>query len=337
MAALGLLSYSMYLWHWPILAYMRYVYGSYALPWHWVASAVALTVALSSLSYRYVECHTKSLHMTFSKACLGFFLVPATILTACTYLSEGARPITSLPAELTSYGTDVCHGNFSMRCIRGAPGKQPTVLVIGDSHAAALNEFMDVVGRHEGWAARILTASSCSPMFGYDEKVLPSWAQLPCSALKSYVANHYSEYDAIVIASFWAYQLGMTEIQADPNYVDRLTETLRIMSASVPVYVVMDTPKLSISPFREQWFQQLGLNVERPSLKITEHANALVRGIVGALPNVHWIDLRPALASFYRGSYRGTPTYFDEQHLNVYGARKLGDLFIKESTLLSSK
>ncbi|HLU16100.1 MAG TPA: acyltransferase, partial [Burkholderiaceae bacterium] len=50
-ASIGLLSYSIYLWHWPILAYMRYVYGSYSLPGHWVAVAVLLTFGFAFLSY----------------------------------------------------------------------------------------------------------------------------------------------------------------------------------------------------------------------------------------------------------------------------------------------
>ncbi|MGB3837194.1 acyltransferase family protein [Castellaniella sp.] len=333
MAGLGLLSYSMYLWHWPVLAYMRYVYGSYALPWLWVVGVVASTIALSLLSYQYVECRTKSLAVTFPRAFLGIFLIPAALLAACTYWVQAVRPVTPQPAELTSYGTDVCHGNFSKRCVRGAPGKQPTVLVIGDSHAAALNEFIDVVGRHEGWAARVLTASSCSPMFGYDEKVLPSWAQKPCVDLKAYVSDHYAEYDAVVIASFWAYQLGMTEIQADPHYLDRLTETLHKISVSVPVYVVSDVPRLSVSPFREIYFQRLGLNVKRPSSRVTMRANSIVRNVVEKVANTRWIDLGSTLANFQRGGYQGKPTYFDEQHLNVYGARELGALFVKDHRL----
>src|SRR5581483_10532826 len=51
--AIGLISYSAYLWHWPVLAFYRYGYGDVTL----FSGAVifALTMMLSWASYRWVE------------------------------------------------------------------------------------------------------------------------------------------------------------------------------------------------------------------------------------------------------------------------------------------
>lgn len=330
-ATIGLLSYSMYLWHWPILAYMRYVYGSYALPLDWVLIAVVLTAVLSALSYGLVERNTKSVAVSFNKAFLSMFVLPAMALAGATYGLQWLRPIQPLPAELSTYGSDVCHGNFDQRCVRGDPTKAPTVLVIGDSHAAALNEFIDEVGRHEEWSARVLTASGCSPVFGYDEMALPAFAQQPCGALKTYVADHYRQYDAVVIASYWAYQLNMRDTKLDPDYLREFATTLRDMSRTVPVYVISDVPRLPIQPFRERHFLSLGLKLDRRVSDVSLKGNAIIRSLVATIPNTHWVSLKSALGGFQHLSlYEGEPAYFDEQHLNIWGSRALGKLFIRD-------
>lgn len=53
MAAVGTLSYSLYLWHWPVYVTMRWTVGLDALPDYLVAAL--LTAALSVLSYRWIE------------------------------------------------------------------------------------------------------------------------------------------------------------------------------------------------------------------------------------------------------------------------------------------
>src|SRR5690606_4621861 len=122
------------------------------------------------------------------------------------------------------------HGNFDKQCIRGDRDQPPTVLMFGDSHAAMLNSFVDVVGAYEGWAANVVTSSSCSPVFGYDETVLAVWAHEPCGALKDFVANHYADYDAVLMASLWASHLGMRSALADDDYLLKLARTLREIS-----------------------------------------------------------------------------------------------------------
>ena len=51
----GLISYSLYLWHWPILALLRNALDTVVLPPSAGLAAVALAIALSWLSWRYVE------------------------------------------------------------------------------------------------------------------------------------------------------------------------------------------------------------------------------------------------------------------------------------------
>jgi hypothetical protein len=310
---------------------MRYVYGSYVLPWSWVLAAVALTLTLSVLSYAMIERRTKSLAVRFRTAFVVMFVLPVLVLAGAAHGLQRLRSIEPVRADLSTYGQDVCHGNFDQRCVRGDPSKVPTVLVIGDSHAAALNEFIDVLGRHEGWSGRVLTASSCSPVFGYDEMALPAFAQKPCRALKAYVADHYRDYRAVVIASYWAYQLDMTDLRADPGYREKLDRTLREMSQSLPVYVISDVPRLPIQPFREQRFLRLGLKVDRHVSDVSLKGNEIVRRLVAPIPNVHWVSLAEALSGFqHLGLYDGEPAYFDEQHLNIQGSRALANLFIRD-------
>ncbi|VVE20359.1 O-acetyltransferase OatA [Pandoraea eparura] len=325
----GLLSYSLYLWHWPVLAFARYIWGEYELPLNWVLSVLVLTGLLSWLSYRYVEMPTRHRSMSFGRAFAVFYAAPGVLLMAACVITPKWLDTSAPAIELASYGEDVCHGTFDKQCIRGMREATPTVLVTGDSHAASLNAFIDAVGAHEGWAAQVLSASSCSPVFGYDENTLPDFARQPCAALKRYVQANYEKFDAIVLVSYWAFQLNMIDLKADPDYLEKLGNTLRTMARVRPVYVVSDVPRLPVSSFRLAHFEHLGLRLHRPSAAQTAAANAIVERLAKSIDNVHWVDLSPELAKFEQGGlYRDRPAYLDDQHLNIYGASALGQLWI---------
>ncbi|GAB3629058.1 O-acetyltransferase OatA [Pandoraea terrae] len=334
---IGLLSYALYLWHWPVLAYMRYVYGRYALPWHWTVTAVLLTFALAFATYLFVERPFKRRPMTFWWAFPRIYLVPSALLAAIGAVALQFSAPQPKDAMLTSYGLDVCHGNLTKRCVRGAPDVAPSALVIGDSHAAALNTFVDVVGKREGWAANVVTGSSCSPVFGFDEKVLPDFAWAPCAALKTYVRDNYLNYKVVVITSYWAFQMGWTDLASDKDYLRKLEATLRTIAAQRPVVVLSDVPHVPVSPFRLAHFQQIGLHVSRETGGETTRANETIRRLTESIPNVRWVDLTQYFADFDQGSvYQGKPIYFDNQHLNIYGSGVLAKAFTAHGLLLGS-
>lgn len=334
---IGLLSYSLYLWHWPVLAFMRYVYGRYELPWQWNLAAFGATVGFAYLSYVTAERPFRRRPMEFPKAFTAFYLVPSLLLAAiCMWGTRQVPPSVTDP-ELISYGKDVCHGNLTQRCDRGEIGASPTVLVFGDSHAAALNSFVDVLGKREGWAAKVVTGSSCSPVFDFDETALPDFARAPCAQLKTYVRANYLKYDTVVITSFWAFQMGWTELAADKNYLRKFESTLRTIAAQRPVIVLSDVPRVPVSPFRLAHFEGIHLRVSREVSDETTRANEVIRRVAESVPNVRWmIDLTPYFADFAEGSlYLGKPIYFDDQHLNIYGSKALAAAFAVHDKLIA--
>ncbi|WP_158590363.1 acyltransferase family protein [Noviherbaspirillum cavernae] len=334
---IGLLSYSIYLWHWPILAFMRYVYGRYALPLTWSVAAVALMLALSCLSYLLLERKFKRMTMTFGRVVVAVFLVPVACLTVISIYGTGeaTNAQNTQNEQLTTYGTDVCHGNFDMRCVRGDPETAPRILMFGDSHAASLNGFIDVVGRREHWSAMMVSASSCSPVFGFDEGVLPDYSREPCANLKKFVVDNLHKYDAVFIASYWPFHLGWTDTSADKDYVRKFKNTLETIAHSKPVYVFSDVPRLAITPARSAHFSTLRLHVERPQSREYARANETIRQIVLAVPNAHWIDIAAPLAGFDRfPDHGGLPMYLDAEHLNLHGSVALGERFSDAATIL---
>ena len=147
---IGLISYSLYLWHWPILSFMRYVLGQYELPIAWIVVAVMLMFGLAFMTYRFIEVPARRSTFSLKRA----FFVCSTVSVGVFFntglhASSETKTVTQAP-ELVSFGENVCHYSVGAGCIRGDASVAPRVLVVGDSHVAAYNYFFDVVGKHEG-------------------------------------------------------------------------------------------------------------------------------------------------------------------------------------------
>jgi len=216
MRQVGLISYSLYLWHWPILVFMRQAGHNSRSD---ALIAIALCFVLSWLSWRFVE-------QPFRKA--GRAVEPQTFVTggamamALTVvlavgsvplnavllpMSDQARAIAQFDTEpsvksmragscfLTSESND-----FSLyrkdECL-SVDSKRANVLLIGDSHAAQYYEAL----RQGNPEANILqaTASGCLPL-------LNTRGEQRCEALFRFITEEFlpqHKMDVIVLSGRW--------------------------------------------------------------------------------------------------------------------------------------
>jgi peptidoglycan/LPS O-acetylase OafA/YrhL len=176
MRGIGLISYSLYLWHWPVLAFARYVSVDPLSSWD-IAAAVALAFGLAVLSWRFVERPFRAglsdrAIWWLSGGGLALLIGASLALVASRGLPERfpAR-VTALNAE---EGEDwrcpvlsmVSFGGF-YACPLNLPSKRPadaSVVLWGDSHAQMYAPgLLRALGERGGL---LVNANGCAPVVG---------------------------------------------------------------------------------------------------------------------------------------------------------------------------
>ena len=174
---LGRLSYSWYLWHWPVLVLAAELYGD--LPLGARLALVAASLGLAELSYRLVEDpvrRTSWLAATPARG-LGLLVVLTLVgLGAMFGWQTAARRARSAPDVAAEAAARVdrfdaqpwaCHDDFAVSTPTGCsegPAGGPTVVLYGDSHAGHWAPAVRDVFRPAGWRVVYLTKAGCPPV-----------------------------------------------------------------------------------------------------------------------------------------------------------------------------
>lgn len=176
LVTIGLLSYSLYLWHWPFFAFHRYVYGqppSLFPSLAYVFCAVVLSVA----SYRWIEQPIRRrAWLSSQRGIFLFWLGGSAILAAVGVVlakTDGA------PWRMSEATRDLATTNGQkLNALFGAPGKEngsyaatlgqtdaaKCVLIWGDSQAMALAPAFDQAGKNLGIRVEIRARPGTAPV-----------------------------------------------------------------------------------------------------------------------------------------------------------------------------
>lgn len=173
---IGLISYSLYLWHWPLLVFARYLNLGPLSAWQGGA-VVVLSFVMAYLSLRFVETPFRNRSRVSSKAIfrsaavasvvLLVALVPA-FLTHGTYYRAVAGDARVPVAEEQSqrFQDSPClrrDGTLAPgdSCTVGAAGTPVTGALWGDSHAAQLAPLLGAIGETRRMRFRLYTKAGC--------------------------------------------------------------------------------------------------------------------------------------------------------------------------------
>ncbi|MCX2889734.1 acyltransferase family protein [Pseudomonas sp. DCB_BI] len=321
MVWVGAISYSLYLWHWPVLALIRYYTGQHELTMAWLLVFAVASVALAWLSFRFIETPVRKARGFVRHAPKWAMAAAAVVLVAWGAVRINASLVDPLPVELTRYAAPetICHGTQIGSCKRGKPDADVSALVIGDSHAAQLNHFFDQVGNEQGVAYRVLTASSCVPIPGFDIERLPTWAQKACRDQVAAVAKALPEVDRVIVAGMWQYQM---QSQA---FTKALTDFLTTTAgAHKNVVVLAQVPMFETDVQRVRRFTELGLSAPLTFNREWQAANQQVKAIADRTPGARFLDF--SSSSFFAAApyEHGLLIYRDSHHLNEVGASRYG-------------
>lgn len=179
MVGVGLISYSAYLWHQPLFAFVNY--RSFGEPRALVMPGlIFLTFVLAYLSWRFVETPLRSrAAVSPTTMFCGSIAVGAVlcVLGALGWAYNGFPSRINLPQGIEAsiarserlaecFDITGLHEVDNWTCTLGNPDRPPSFLVFGDSHGLSLLDAFDSAARQTGVSGEFSGASGCTPFLG---------------------------------------------------------------------------------------------------------------------------------------------------------------------------
>ena len=259
LVGIGLISYSTYLWHQPVLAFARHQIGANLSAW-WSILLITLSLVMGYFSWRYVELpfrnkarFTQRQIFAFAMGCSATFI----FIGSYGYFSEGFKSrflsIDNLQATHSEslQKTEECFltrreadAFDQFNCAENNSELKYNVLLIGDSHAASLYPGLHEFLSSKGINLNMMTAGYCLPLvekFPVNESLS---ATSRCEKINQKVNNLISEkkFDLIVISSFilhWGFRdYWNSSVPAYPGYRDDYLNKIKTISKTNNVLIV---------------------------------------------------------------------------------------------------
>ncbi|MGZ3158660.1 MAG: acyltransferase family protein [Burkholderiaceae bacterium] len=224
---IGLLSYSLYLWHWPLFSFLRYRQIDITLL---TGTAVIVTsFVLAFLTWKLVEMPIReNKGVKFSTALLHYYVAPAAVFLLVggySYFTEGVpqRFSNDLRQLISSYSfeRDLTHAcsirsneyqgvtldYLSGHCAFGdLHKKKADVLLFGDSHAYHFKPFVERLTQNANLKGVYYVEGSCTATDLFNEAATGDQQPSTCEKRNADLLNMAGDFKYVVLASFWPYK-----------------------------------------------------------------------------------------------------------------------------------
>ncbi|UNK48988.1 acyltransferase [Lysobacter sp. S4-A87] len=359
MVFFGLISYSLYLWHWPLLAFdsLLSVQDS-SLVVRLGLCGVATTLAWAS--YRFVEGPVRKGPFHGVRAIGGSAAISAALIVLAFGLKYQLPAATADPAVVasTDYPTNIanCHFGFGMEIRQlpakpcySDPGKPPQVVIWGDSHALAWQPFAWELANRLGVSAVGFTLDSCPPVDGYshvDGRFPTQFKQ--CRRLNELVLEHVAgrQLDTIIMNGRWVSyfpevpddRFSRAESVAIADGLERSVQVASRHARRVLIFLpspqIRDNSAKCISLHRLEACAASREEFDRSSAR----ARALLKGLAARYQNVTLVDPADFLCDGGTCPVMkdGYALYWDSHHVSSTAARAFARAYLDSPMLPAS-
>jgi len=358
----GNISYSLYLWHWPLIALVSYTSTELTLTIQ--LAIILITYLLSMLSYRYIEEPFRHMKLpSFKQVALKLYCLPAALLIFTVsvgvynngFVDRFSPEIVHQETAVNSFASESrqqCHSALRNSNVLPDPQctfgdsqatESPKLFILGDSHANHIVPFLEALAIDAQLTGQDYTLDRCLPLFdlGWGSNL---YKANKCKDRNTLASEHIknNSFDYVVLAASWpeiATRRIFTDQRIESNDEKRklLTEQfdytlgLIVNSGATPI-IIEDIPTLGgLSP---KCTIKKSIYNDSLNCQTNKNSNHLISNLVQNIRSKYpqLIVLRPqdiiCTGKICKMDVDNTPIYRDEDHLNEVGAKLLGEKYI---------
>ena len=348
MVFFGLISYSLYLWHWPLLAIDKATRAGPS-PVEVRLLLCVVAVVLAWLSYRFVERPTRRADPGASNSRLVIAGLTASVALAVAALTLGDRldrePLPDDLASVTSrdmpenrsscnYRGDESLAAFPKPGCNSVPDLPLRVVIWGDSMALAWQPFAWALGEQAGVAATSFSRDACPPLLGYSNGKRPAEDRL-CRGFNALVMDEIQGIDTLILSSTWSPVLrpGVDPAETFAEYKASLQDTIKRVAPAVKKMILLGpTPRLPDSAprcIRTSSLDACAVSRSEFDAKTSE-SRQLLASIAATYDTVTYVDP----ADFFCTDEScpvlkdGYGLYWDANHVSSTAARNFAAIYL---------
>jgi len=355
---IGLISYSLYLWHWPVIVFNNWVLADINEGLRAIISII-LSLTLGSLSFHFVEAPFRKGHRFNDSALLKLFTIGSgSIFALCAGLliigngslvdpekkRETAYNIAIEKEPTRKECTDkIRNSNKFSVCTLASTKVTPVkkIFIWGDSHASALMPAFSHVS--EDNLVNFAVTTGCPPLIGVKRTDLYQ----SCPQVNRMVLKHIleSDYDLIVLsAAFNNYLnrglLGLIDstyqrdvLQTKAAFITGLTKTLENFEVNSIDFIIIAQPphfeeNVPLSYLRQSILQ--GYYDKKPMpVSIYNEQKEIFYNLIPKQWESHIVDVSPLFCSENTcriSSENNELLYKDKHHISNYQAMSMSQI-----------
>jgi len=344
MVYIGLISFPLYLWHWPLLSILRIVQGE--TPSHLMRIGIVLvSFLLAALTYEYIEKPIRVQgRIRFKVQKLAALMLSIGGLGLLCFTNDGWTFRSASRPEVRREG-DIGHVAFhrypyskfvlcspmeiqkealswegSVRCFQSKPG-QPQIAIVGDSHAEDL-----FIGLAEGTPTKNIVY--------YVKNAVPVLSHKDFERIfRSILADKTIE--TVILAAYWHERKDQI---TSGSFKEELSATVKeLVAKNKNVLLADDVPGFPFDPEKCKFARPFD-----PRNKCSQRANAFNEKLQGYRPVLEELArLNPKVTLLSTSKYfcedgicfmerNGKLLYRDRGHLNIDGSIYLGKRLVKD-------
>ncbi|MCF5050775.1 acyltransferase family protein [Pseudomonas syringae] len=338
---IGLISFPLYLWHWPLISLATILKGEFPSA-EYRRYAVLAAILLAWLTYKFVE---KPIRFS-QRSIVPKGLAALVLVIGCSgYLVyKGAAVEIKGPNEIAAeYGQkkffDYLAGNYQVcseasiretaltydgriRCMQSKPGPNVDLAIIGDSHAEHL--FNGIANSLPDLNVAYYIKASAPFVGNTDFKEIYEFLERPGSPKKVMIAVHWIK--------------RMDQISKNSSLEKEvLASVQKLLANGKDVYLVDDTPRFPVEP--KKCLIKARVQKHACSVPISEAKREFdayegtLLNVLRREPRIKYVPINQYFCDSKRCSMtlNGRLLFRDKNHLNVSGSNYVGELLLRDN------